>query len=160
MEYLILILFFVAMLPGIVGVLIPILPGVPYMFIVALVYALIDQFQKVTTTDIFILLGLAVLSLLVDYASGALGAKIGGASGKSTLGGMLGLIIGVILFPPFGGIIGVFLGILIVEMMIHKDQQRAIKVAKAGLIGNLAGIVINLLISLLFIALFVVFALK
>lgn len=160
MEYLILILFALAMLPGIIGVIIPILPGVPYMFVLALAYGFIDHFQHLTAIDWLILGGLTVLSVIVDYFSGLLGAKYGGASAKSAMAGFAGLILGLVLFPPFGGIIGLFAGVLISELLLHNNRKKAFKAASGSLLGSLSGIIINLLISLLFLVLFIVFALK
>ena len=130
------------------------------MFVIALAYGFVDHFQKFTTAELIILAILAVLSVVVDYASGVLGAKYGGVSGKSAMAGFAGLILGLILFPPFGGIIGLFVGILVSELLLHKNQKKAFKAASGSLLGTLSGIIINLLVSLLFIVLFTVFALK
>jgi uncharacterized protein YqgC (DUF456 family) len=153
------IVFAVLMLPGLTGILIPVLPGIPFMFIVALIFGLIDKFVHLTTIEIIILLGLTLISLVIDYASGILGARIGGASAKSTLGGLIGMIIGLIIFPPFGGIIGLFLGIAITEIAIHNNNKKALKAATGGVIGSLAGIILNLILALIFLTIFIIFSL-
>lgn len=148
------------MLPGIAGVVVPALPGVPFMFVVALGYAVIDEFQRLTGNELAILGGLAVASLVVDYLAGTLGARFSGASVKSLAMGILGLVIGLIILPPLGGILGLFVGIFAAEFIRHKDQYRALKAATGGLIGSLAGIAINLLLAISFLIVFLVFTLR
>lgn len=157
---LLLIVFFLLLLPGIVGVILPVLPGLAYMFVIALVFGSIDTFNHLRGWELGILGGVAGLSLVVDYSAGVLGAKWGGAS-KQALGyGFIGLIAGLILFPPFGGIVGLFGGILLAEMRQHKDKKRAVKAASGGVIGSVAGMAINLVLALIFIVCFTVFALR
>lgn len=150
----------VLMLPGLLGVLLPILPGIPYMFVVALLYGLATKFRPLSTKEIIILGVITGLSVLVDHLSGVLGARWGGAHKKSLLAGFLGLIVGLILFPPFGGIIGLFLAVLVTEIAIHDDNRRAVKAATGSLLGSFAGMLISALLSILFLVLFVIFAIK
>lgn len=153
-------IFSILLLPGLAGIFIPLLPGIPLMFVIALIYGVIDRFQHLQGNEVMILGGIVVLSLIVDYCSGVIGAKYGGASKKAILFGFIGLIVGIILLPPFGGILGLFLGVLIAEMIQHRDQRRAVKAATGSLLGSLLGIVANLVLGLLFLILFIVFALR
>lgn len=160
MNTIYLIIAIILLIPGIIGILIPILPGIPYMFVISLIYGFITKFQNLHTSEIIILALIALLSLLVDYSTGIIGAKYGGATKQSLLIGLLGLIIGTIVLPPFGGIIGLFIGVLIAEILAHQNRRRAVKAATGSLIGSLAGIIINLILSLVFITLFILFSLK
>lgn len=161
MSHLVLIIVFsLLMLPGIIGILVPVLPGIPFMFAVALIAAFIERFQYLSSRELLILGLIALVSLLVDYFSGVLGARFGGASKGALYYGFLGLIIGVVIFPPLGGIIGLFIGIFIAEMAQKRSRSQAARAAAGGVIGSLAGMMVNLVLSLAFIVLFVVFALK
>ncbi len=159
-DTVLLIVFGALLLPGIAGAVMPVLPSTPYMFIVALIYGFVVGFSALTGTELAILAALALVSLLIDYLSGVLGAKYGGAAARSLGVGMLGLIMGLILFPPLGGIIGLFIGIFIAEYYRHNNQERAVRAATSGLIGSLVGIGINLLIAVAFFALFLYFVLR
>ena len=159
-HYLIVIGVTAAMLPGLAGVLLPLVPGIPYMFVVALVYALADRLSHISGLELLILGLIAAASLAVDYFAGILGARAGGASKKALLFGMIGLILGMIILPPFGGILGLFLGVLGAELLGGKTALKAFKAGQGSVIGALTGIGINLLLALLFLALFVVFALR
>ena len=159
-HYLIVIGVTAAMLPGLVGVLLPLVPGIPYMFVVALVYALADRLSHISGLELLILGLIAAASLAVDYLAGILGARAGGASKKALLFGMIGLILGMIILPPFGGILGLFLGVLGAELLGGKTALKAFKAGQGSVIGALTGIGINLVLALLSLALFVVFALR
>ena len=76
----VLFIFVVLMLPGLLGIVLPILPGVPYMMVVALTYGLVTHFHTLSGTPLYILGGIALVSLVIDYYSGIAGARIGGAS--------------------------------------------------------------------------------
>jgi len=159
-DTVLLIIFSILMVPGIVGSILPMLPGIPYMMIIALIYGFVNHFQRLTTNELLILGLITVVSILVDYFSGLLGARFGGASKKSVLYGALGSIIGIFALPPLGMFIGAFLGILIAELTAHKDKNRAVKAAAGSIVGSLVGIIINTLISITFLILFIVFALR
>jgi len=149
----------ILILPGFLGIFLPLLPGIPFMFMIALIYAVITKFSILSGVEIGYLLGLMVLSLLVDFLSGLLGAKMGWASGKSLLIGVLGILLGTLMLPPFGGILGMFLGVLVGEIYFMGRSTTAIKSAKGALLGALTGMLINLLIGLTFVILFLVFTL-
>lgn len=125
-----------------------------------MIYQIFDRFQHLSAIESISLLLIIIISLAVDYFSGILGAKYSGASRRSTYFGFLGMIAGLIFFPPFGGFVGLFVGILIGEFLDYKKHTQALKAATGGLIGSLAGIIINAVLALIFIGLFIVFALQ
>ncbi len=159
LHALLLLVSVVALLPGLAGVLLPILPGLPYMFGITVVFGFIDQFSHLTGRELLILGILTLISVGVDYGSGVLGAKLGGASQKAMGWGLLGMLVGMILLPPFGGILGLFVGVMAAEIKNSHNQHRAIKAATGTLIGTFAGMTINVILALIFILLFVIFAL-
>jgi uncharacterized protein YqgC (DUF456 family) len=144
------------MVPGIISIAF-MLPGVPYLFAVALIYGFIDHFTHLTLKDLAILGALAVLSVVVDQSAGLIAARYGGARGKTFLYGMAGAIIGTIVFPLFGGFIGLFIGIIIGELIRKRTHVEAIKAATAGVIGSITGITINIIVGIIFLILFLVF---
>ena len=70
------------------------------------------------------------------------------------------MILGVMILPPFGGLIGVFLGILLAEVLNHNDKDRAIRAATGGLVGSMIGMGVTLVLSLVFFFLFIIFGIK
>ncbi|MEI6345914.1 MAG: DUF456 domain-containing protein [bacterium] len=144
---------------GIPAVLVPFLPGISYMFLIALLFAISDHFVHVTWENLAVLGGILVTSFFIDYFAGILGARYGGADRRSVLFGFLGLILGLVAFPPLGGIIGLFVGIFVGEIVARKSNAAALKSATAGLIGSVTGAFINCSLAVLMFGLFLYFAL-
>lgn len=156
---LLVIIFFVLMIPGIAGAFLP-LPGLLYMFIISLIFGFVDKFAHIQLWELGVLAGIALISMINDYMSGLLGAKYGGAAQKSMLYGIIGMIIGLIIFPPFGGLVGVFIGILLAEIIRGNSQEKAVRAATGGLVGSIVGMVITLILAIIFLFLFTIFAIK
>lgn len=157
-HILLLVLFSILLLPGLAGVFLPI-PGVAYMFLIALMFGFIDKFQHLTLNNLAVLAAILVVSTISDLVSGILGAKYGGANKRSLVMGTIGLIIGLFLLPPLGGLVGLFLGVFLSEVASNASKKAAIKAASGSLLGSIAGMIISLLLSLIFIALFVIMGL-
>jgi uncharacterized protein YqgC (DUF456 family) len=145
------------MVPGIAMAFIPMLPALSYMFLVALLFGIYDKFTHVSSTEMLILLGIVLVSIVIDQGAGVLGAKYGGAHTKSLLWGMLGGFIGTILFPVLGSFIGLFIAVLGAELYYKKSQGLAMKAAGSALIGSITGVVVNIILACTFIGLFIYF---
>jgi len=159
-HYVLVIIFSVLLLPGLIGVVIPIIPSVPWMFVVALIFGIIERFEHLHWWELLTLGLLAVISLIIDNAFGLIGAKKTGTSKWGLLGGFIGGLIGLFFFPPYGAILGMIIGVIILEMIYNKNNQQALKSASGTVLGSLTGIAFNLLLGLIFIILFILFALK
>ncbi len=144
---------------GVFMATIPMLPALSYMFIIALIFALYGNFLAVTGANIIILLGIVLLSIIIDHTSGILGAKYGGAHTKSLLWGIAGAILGTFIFPVLGSFIGLFLAVLGAELYYKKPQDKALKAAGGALAGTVVGVIVNITLSIVFIGLFIYFAL-
>lgn len=127
---------------------IPTLPGIPLMFATIFIYGLIDGFETLQPWHLAIFGALALLSIFIDYSSGLIGAKLGGASKKALMFGVVGLFIGLIAFPPLGAFAGLFLGVFIAELLQFRDHQRALKAASYSLAATVAGAIANIVIAL------------
>ena len=149
-------IFTFLLLPGFAGVFLP-LPSLPYMFGVTLIFGFIDQWQHLSYINITVLGVIMLVSFLAEYLTGLIGAKYGGAAKISIVFGFVGMLIGLIVFPPFGGIAGLFFGILVSEFLHFKDHIKALKAASGGLIGTLAGMLISLILAITYVVLFIIF---
>ncbi len=139
--------------------LVPMLPALSYMFVIALVFALYDGFTTLSINELLILLGITLLSIIIDHTSGLLGAKYGGAHTKSLLWGILGSVVGTFLAPALGTFIGLFAGVLVAELYYKKSSDKAVKAAGSALIGSIVGVICNVVLAIGFIAMFLVFIL-
>ena len=81
---------------GVVGTVLPALPGLPILFAGSLLIAWAGDFQQVGTISLVILGVLAVLGSAVDFGGALLGAKVDGASHMALWGTVAGGIGGII----------------------------------------------------------------
>ncbi|HRH22811.1 MAG TPA: DUF456 domain-containing protein [Candidatus Paceibacterota bacterium] len=155
------IIFCVLLVPGIFFAFIPFIPALSYMLVVSLVYGVVDGFISVTPYEFLVLAGIAILSVVVDWGAGALGARYGGARMKSIGWGILGSLLGVIVFPPFGGLVGLFVAILVSEMYYRPSNQKdgALVAAGGALLGSTLGMAVNAILATVFFACFIFFLL-
>lgn len=144
--------------PGILMALVPMLPALSYMFVVALVFAAVNGFNALTGAELLWLLAITAVSIVIDHTSGLLGAKYGGAHTKSLLWGALAGILGTFVMPPFGTFAGLFLGVLVAEIYYKKSHGSAIKAAGGALVGSLVGVLVNVLLAIAFLAAFILLA--
>jgi uncharacterized protein YqgC (DUF456 family) len=129
-----------------------------FLLVLAVIYGFFDKFNNVTVENFYILGAVVVIAILIDFFSGVIGAKMGGAKWKSLVWGTVGLIIGTIITPIIGTVIGFFLGIFISEYHSNRHQaEKAFKAALAGVIGALMGTLTNIIATLVFITLFIVY---
>lgn len=147
------------MLPGFLGVILPVVPGVPYMFVVALAFAFFTDFRLVQGSELSILGLFALASIIIDYAGGIMGAKIGGASKRSMIYGFASLIAGSIIFPPIGGIVAMMIAIFITELIDFRDHKQAFKASVATIIGSITAVGMNFVLAAIFVLSFLFFAL-
>ena len=138
-------------------VFVPLVPIIPLMFIGATAFALADRFIHVTPYELIALSVLFVVSILVDYSSGIVGARLGGALRYSILFGIAGFVLGFLFLPPLGGFLGLFIGILFSEYLSHNNGGRALKAATGSLFGIMGGLIINTIIAFTFSILFLIF---
>lgn len=153
------IVFGVLLSLGFVFLFIPILPSVTYMFVVAVIFDLLAN-NALSSHEITVLGVITLISIAVDYLSGFLGARWGGASWRALMLGSLGMFLGIFILPPIGIFIGLFLGVVIGEFAFSGDPTQAIRAGSASLLGSLAGIVINFFLCLTFLVLFLVYVLN
>jgi uncharacterized protein YqgC (DUF456 family) len=138
---------------GLVGTVLPALPGAMLIVGGLVLAAWADGFTKVGVWPLVIIGVIGAASYLVDFAAAALGAKKFGASPRAMIGAGLGTVLGLFLGLP-GIVIGPFLGAVIGELTVHRDMTRAGKAGFAAWIGFLVGMAVKVGIAFLMIAIF------
>lgn len=131
---------------GFVGCVLPIIPGPPLSF-VALIFLQLTEVPRFSWQFILLWGLIAALVTALDYVVPAYGTKKLGGSRRGVWGSVLGLVIGIIFFPPLGLIIGPILGALVGEMTGGKTTEQAVKSALGSFIGFVFGTVAKLIVS-------------
>ena len=138
------------LLLGIIGCFVPVMPGPPISYGALLVFHFFSSYNiDENTLWIWALIVIAVT--VFDLWVQIYGVKKFGGTKKAVNGSIIGLIIGIFLFPPFGIIIGPFLGAFIGAKMDDPDVNKALKIALGALSGFIVGTLVKLSVSLYFI---------
>lgn len=150
----------VLLVPAIFMALIPMLPSLAYMFVIAILFGFVNGFEALTGKDLGILFAFVAVSFVVDSISGLLGAKYSGAHTKSLLWGIVGGILGTFIMPAFGSLIGLFAAVFFAEIYYQKTKAAAVKSASGALVGAAVGIATNVVLAIGFLATFIFLALR
>ena len=121
---------------GMVGCILPIIPGPILSFSALILLSWIKSWQSFSQTFLIVMGILTGLLLLLDYVAPALGAKKYGASKRGLWGSVIGMIIGIFFIPPWGMIVGAFIGALVGELASGKSGRKALRAGWGILIGN------------------------
>ncbi|MBI4992288.1 MAG: DUF456 domain-containing protein [Candidatus Harrisonbacteria bacterium] len=157
-EVLLILLAFILVLSGAVGVIMPLLPGVPMAWFGMLIFGFATDFISLSQETILIFLGLTILTMVLDLVAPIIGAKRYRASKYGMGGAMLGLFLGFMMLGPIGIVAGPFIGALLGEMLLGKEPEEAMQSAKGAIIGFLAGGIIKLSLILVMLG-FMLFSL-
>ena len=144
-DYLLLALGIILMILGIIGCLVPVLPGPPFSFL-GLLAIHFTKFGDFSTLILLILGGVALAVTIFDLIVPLWGTKKFGGSKYGSRGATIGLVIGFFL-GPIGIILGPFLGAFAGEMIFKDDVKYAIKAGFGSLLGFLTGIGLKLAAS-------------
>ena len=140
------------MLAGLLGTIVPILPGTLLIFIAALV----PWFSRADHGGLqwwsFLILGaFLLLAQGIEFLSGAAGSRWFGGSRWGSLGAVLGGVAGLF-FLPFGLLLGPLCGAFLFEWMFAKKVTREATSSGLGsVIGTLGGMVAKFVIAVLMI---------
>ncbi len=141
MTALAVVLFAVFALAALVGIFLPVLPGVPLAAVGALLAAWLTGFESLGLTPLLVVAGLTVLALLVDYVAGLIGARRFGASRAGLWGSVVGALLGLFLLPPFGFLIGALAGAVGAELLTGRAPREALRAGFGVFVGTLGGMV-------------------
>lgn len=128
---------------GVIGVVVPALPGIALVYGGIVLGAWIDGFAEVGVGTLVVLGVLAALGMVVDYAATTIAAQRAGASKQGLIGAALGTMAGV--FTGLAGLVFMpLVGAAIGEYLARRDALRAGKVGLATWLGLVAGVVAKL----------------
>jgi uncharacterized protein len=139
---------------GLVGTVVPALPGMPLVLAGVALYSIGSGFNVVGPLAFAGLVGLGLVGLALNYLGNLVGARKFGASRMGLLGALVGLVLGLF-FPPFGLIIGPMLGALGFELARGRELKEAFRSSVGVLVGYLLGSLAEVVIAFIVAAIFV-----
>ncbi len=143
MDIFLIIIGAILLLVGLVGCILPIIPGPPiaYLSIVALHFT--DK-VSFSAKQLLIWLMLVIIIQVADYFIPMLGVKKLGGTKWGNWGCLIGTLIGVIIFPPWGIVVGPFAGAFIGELLSGKKVDLAFKAGFGAFIGFLFSTILKI----------------
>jgi uncharacterized protein YqgC (DUF456 family) len=137
-----------AMLAGLAGSLIPWFPDIVLIWGAGLVYGLAVGWGTWGPWLFALMTVAALVGIIAEVGVSAVGARIGGASGWGIVAGLVLAVLGLIIFSPLGALIGLALGMLLVEGWRHRDLRKAASATAGAVVGWGASFLVKLSVSL------------
>lgn len=146
MDYILIAFGIIFIISGVLGCVLPVIPGPPLSYIGVLLLHFTAKYQFDTG---FLILWLLITLFVygLDFVIPVWGTKKFGGSKRGVWGSIIGLIVGMFLFPPIGIIIGPFAGAVIGEYSSGKESKEALKSGFGSFLGFLAGTLLKLIVS-------------
>ena len=137
---------------GLIGAVVPLLPGPPLIWLGALVWGIGDGFQAYSWPLLLVLALMVVLGVAGDHFIVAATTRRAGVSWRAIfaalVGGLVGGGIGGTALPIIGSVIGALLGavlaLVVVEYLIRKEWAVAWRASRAYLKGFFIGVAFDL----------------
>jgi uncharacterized protein len=143
---------------GLIGTIVPVLPGTTIILAAAVIHrVMLGPEKSIGWRGLSILVVLTLATYALDFLGGYFGAKYFGATKWGTFGAIIGALVGL-----FFGIVGLFVGPVIGavagEFIAGKRMIDAGRAGWGSLLGNIAGMVGKLLVALAMIVVFLISA--
>lgn len=138
---------------GLAGLLLPLVPGAPLLFLGLLLGAWAENFRYIGLWTMLLLAGMAALTYVVEFAASILGVKKYGGSRRAMVGAALGGIAGMFLGIP-GILLGPFVGAVIGELSLQRSLDEASRAGFGTVVGLAIGVGGKLAIGIAMIGIF------
>jgi uncharacterized protein YqgC (DUF456 family) len=142
---------------GLIGTVIPILPGTTIILAAAVIHRVVlGADRSLGWSALIAMLVLTLVTYAIDTAAGYLGAKRFGSTKWGLIGATAGALIGVF-FGLFGLFVGPVIGAIAGELVGGKEIMKAGRAGWGTFLGSLAGVIAKLFIGLIMIAIFLMY---
>jgi uncharacterized protein YqgC (DUF456 family) len=154
MSILLISLGFICCIVGIIGSLLPVLPGLPISWLGILLLYFVPEID-LSSNLLWITLGITILIFVLEYLIPIMGIKKFGGSKYGMYGAGVGLVVGLFTPIPFSILAFPFLGAYVAEIIFSKmENKQALRAAFGSFIGFLASTFIEFMAALTFAIIF------
>lgn len=143
MDVFLIVVAILLLLIGIIGCIIPALPGVPLSYCGLILLQLTDRVQF-TWKFLIVWAVIVIIVTVLDYIVPIWGTKKFGGSKKGVWGSTIGLLVGMFL-GPWGIVLGPFVGAVLFELLDGKMTGDALKAGFGSFVGLFTGIILKLI---------------
>ena len=147
MDVFLAILGTICIIIGVLGSLLPILPGPPISYAGVLLLHFTRYAQYSTRFLILFAILTAVVAVL-DYVIPIWGTKKFGGSKYGTWGATIGVVVGIFM-GPVGMVVGPFIGAVVGEMIYGKKSNEAFRAGLGSFIGFITGTLMKIVLSVI-----------
>ena len=138
---------------GLSGLLLPVVPGAPLLFLGLVFCAWAEDFRHIGVWTLLLLAAMTALTYVVEFAASILGVKKYGGSRRAMAGAAIGGIVGIFLGIP-GILLGPFVGAIIGELSLQRSLDKASRAGFGTVVGLAIGVAGKLAIGIAMIGLF------
>ncbi len=138
---------FIFMLIGAAGTVVPVLPGLPLIWLASLGFALVDGFERVDWAFLGGLLLVTVAAEAADHLARVWGARRFGAGRAGAWGAVIGALVGLF-FLPVGLVLGPFLGALMGELLAGRSFGESVRAGWGSLLGSVGSMAVKFMVAL------------
>jgi len=139
-----------ALVAGLAGVVLPVIPGSALLVGGALLVGWADGFTRVSGWTVAVCAVIGAAIWVVDFAAGVLGAKAFGASKWAVIGSAVGLVVGLFLGLP-GIVLGPAIGALAFEYMRDPNFDRALRAGAGAFVGFVLGSAVKVALAFILV---------
>lgn len=147
MDILLIAISVLLLLLGIVGCLLPVIPGPPLSYLALLIISF-TRFAHFSTDFLVIMAIIATLVTIIDFVVPVWTTKKFGGSVYGMWGAGIGIFAGIFFLPPLGLIIGPLVGAITGELIRGSDSGKAIIAGLGSFAGFLLGTGLKLIVSI------------
>ena len=148
LDYLWVALGIVLILVGLIGCIVPVLPGPPISFL-ALLFLQFSRFGDFSVTFLLVMAFVVLAVTVLDYVVPVWGTKKTGGSKAGVWGAVLGMLVGIFFFPPLGIIVGPLVGAIAGEAIRGASLNQSFRTGLGSLLGFMVGTGLKLIASMI-----------
>ena len=154
MSVIALVVAVILFLLGLLGTVLPALPGPILVFAGMLAYGAMTDFVALDGRFFALQAGATAIVMSVDYVAAAVGTRLVGGSRRAAAGAVIGTILALLFLGPLGLVVGPFVGAVAVELGRGVGLRQAFRVGFGTVLGAIGGVALKLLMEMAMIVYF------